>query len=186
MKRVSKSFYIATPIVAVVLAVVLVSGRFRASVQRGEVPPIMFFVMVPYLAVMSTLLYKAWAAIQDGHARTSPGRAVGFLFIPLFNVYWLFQVIWGFAQDYNRFRERHSIQGPKLPEWLFLGYTILLLVTPWVPIPTPLPLVLIVWFFSVISSTCDAVNSVASTIPSGVARIAAGEIVTVPRAAVSP
>ena len=159
MKRVSKRFYILAPIVAVVLAVIAVIAS-GSRIQRGEVPPIAFVILIPYLGVMMSLVYKAWAAIQDGYARTSPGKAVGFLFIPLFNIYWLFQVTWGFAKDYNRFRERHSINGPKLPESVFFGFAILVLVTPWIPAPTPLPLILLFWFFSVIASTCNAINAI--------------------------
>ncbi len=37
-----------------------------------------------------TLVYRMWAQIQSGHPRTTPACAVGFLFIPLFNLYWIF------------------------------------------------------------------------------------------------
>ena len=40
-----------------------------------------------YGGVVNVVLwYKAWAALQDGHARTTPGKAVGLLFIPFFTV----------------------------------------------------------------------------------------------------
>src|SRR5438128_808183 len=63
-----------------------------------------------YASIMSmVLLYKAWQSIQDGQARTTPGKAVGFMFIPLFNLYWIFQAIYGFAVDYNKYTQRHNI-----------------------------------------------------------------------------
>jgi hypothetical protein len=37
--------------------------------------------------VQMMLIYNAWSAINDGQARTTPGKAVGFLLIPLFNIY---------------------------------------------------------------------------------------------------
>jgi len=83
-----------------------------------------------YAVVLLTLIYKMWAAIQDEHARTTPGKAVGFLFIPVFNFYWVFQALWGFAQDYNRYLARHGLNLRKLPEGLFLTLAIL----SWIPI----------------------------------------------------
>lgn len=74
--------------------------------------------------VMIVLIYCMWKAIQDGHARTSPGKAIGLLFIPVFNLYWLFQICWGFSRDYNRFVSRHSLPASKLPEGLFLASNI--------------------------------------------------------------
>lgn len=36
------------------------------------------------------LLYRLWRLIPPEKARTTPGQAVGFMFIPLFNLYWAF------------------------------------------------------------------------------------------------
>jgi hypothetical protein len=49
------------------------------------------------------LLYKYWQIDQDGYSKTTPGKAVGFLFIPLFNIYWAFIAYGGLAGDQNRF-----------------------------------------------------------------------------------
>jgi hypothetical protein len=87
-------------------------------------------LLVPSLyvgVVLLVLYYKMWAAIQDGHARTSPGAAVGFLFIPFYGLYWIFRVISGFAADYNRYIGRYSLAVPKLPMWLFIAYPIVIL-----------------------------------------------------------
>ena len=59
--------------------------------------------------VLLTLLYKAWKAIQDGVTKITPGQAVGRLFIPLFNLFWLSKAVIGFADEYNRFAERHRV-----------------------------------------------------------------------------
>ncbi len=78
------------------------------------------------LVVLLVFIYKVWAAIQDGHARMSAGKAAGFLLIPFFNVYWLFQVIWGFAKDYNKYVDRHEISVSKLFEGLYLAFSVLI------------------------------------------------------------
>ena len=101
-----------------------------------------------------------WGAIQDGAARTSPGRAVGMLFVPFYNIYWLFQVYKGFADDFNAYRDQHSLQAAVLPAGLFLTYCILSLFS-WIPVVSFLIVVarLFVEVF-MIAKVCDAVNAI--------------------------
>ena len=100
-----------------------------------------------------------WESIQDGHARTSAGKAIGFLFIPFFNLYWIFQVLWGFSKDYNAYVERHALDAKKLSEGLFLACTILPLTTciPFLNFLTIIPYWIV--FTMVVSQVCDAVNA---------------------------
>ena len=55
------------------------------------------------VAIEYMLFYKMWAAIKDSQTSISPGKAVGFLFIPVFNLYWALLMVTGFAEDYNSF-----------------------------------------------------------------------------------
>lgn len=71
------------------------------------------------------LIYKMWAAIQGRGARTTAGKALGFLFIPFFNFYWYFQVYWGWTKDYNRIRESEDVQLPVMPEGIALAVCVL-------------------------------------------------------------
>jgi len=71
------------------------------------------------------LIHRMWAAIQvDTDAdivTTTPDRAVAFLFVPVFNLYWAFRVFWGWTQDYNRLTEWLRIDRPRrMPEDLGL------------------------------------------------------------------
>ena len=61
--------------------------------------------LICYMIFTYIYLYRAWQYIQDilGLARTTPGAAVGMLFIPFFNLYWIFNVFPGWATDYNRY-----------------------------------------------------------------------------------
>ncbi len=79
-------------------------------------------VLLGGIAAWLFLLHRAWSAIQDGQARTTPGKAVGFMFIPLFNIWWVFQAVHGFAQDFNRFRDRHRLPCEPLNESHFMAY----------------------------------------------------------------
>ena len=75
------------------------------------------------------LFYKMWVAIKDSQPPISPGRAVGFLFIPVFNIYWALLMLTGFTEDYNSFIIRRSIRTGKLPMTLFLIYAVLFMAT---------------------------------------------------------
>jgi len=71
------------------------------------------------------LLYQFWKVIQDGPARTTPLKAILFLFIPLFGIYWQFVAFWGLAQDMNAYLRQQNITGPKLDENLPLIYCVI-------------------------------------------------------------
>ena len=72
---------------------------------------------VGMLLCQCKLLYRCWEQVSDGNARTTPGQAVGLLFIPLFNFYWQFVAIYGLAQEMNRVIDVHQIpvRGPSAP-----------------------------------------------------------------------
>jgi len=78
--------------------------------------------LVCSVAIELMLFYKMWAAIADDQASVSAAKAVGFLFIPVFNIYWALLMLTGFAEDYNAFIQRRSIKTKDLPFALFLIY----------------------------------------------------------------
>ena len=47
------------------------------------------------------LLYRQWALLQEHGARVTPGKAVGFGFIPFYCFYWWFVAYAGLATDTN-------------------------------------------------------------------------------------
>lgn len=138
--KLSKAFYlgsiIGAPVVAIVIMIMgFVGAMGGAATGSEEAAQVglgamvgsfgLAMLMIVYACVVQmVLIYQLWAAIQDGQARTSPGKAVGFMLIPLFNLYWMFQAIHGFAQDYNKYIARHGIKVPQLEEKLFLFYPI--------------------------------------------------------------
>jgi len=121
--------------------------------EELAIPFLLFaFLAVIYVAVMiSILVYRLWIAIQPGHPRTTPGKAVGFLFIPLFNLYWVFQAYFGWAQDYNRYVQGAGIQSPPVSENMALTVSILVVASsiPYVGIlPAMVNLIFLGIFFS--------------------------------------
>lgn len=122
------------------------------------IAPFVFTLMILPLVV----IYKMWASIRDGnHARTTPGKAIGFLFIPFFNFYWLFQVWGGFPTDYNKYVERHRLNIPPLGPAIYTAYPVLIVlsVIPFLNILTAVAALFV--FLLIIAKTSDAVNRLA-------------------------
>ena len=91
-------------------------------------------------------VYRMWSAIQDGQARISPGRAVGLLFVPLLNIYWIFRVLPGYATEYNAYLGRHGSAAPPLSRGLILAAMLV-------------PVANVVLWWIVIGRICRAVNA---------------------------
>lgn len=60
------------------------------------------------------LLYRQWLLLQGHGARTTPARAVGFGFIPLFGFYWWFVAYAGLATDTNRHIQHLGITNVRM------------------------------------------------------------------------
>jgi hypothetical protein len=99
-------------------------------------------------------LYRAWSCLSRAGGTVSPGLAVGLLFVPAFNVYWMFRVFHGFAREWNYLTQYYedTRRGPRMSEGLFLAFCIVVLVLP------PVGLILI---FPVMASLCKAINFIA-------------------------
>jgi hypothetical protein len=124
VKRVKAGAWIAT------IFLCLIAGGAMAGIAatNARVTELLFVAWVPMLigAIMSlTYFYKGWAALQDGHARTTPGKAIGFLFIPIFSIYWMFIAIGAWGSEYNKFAGRNGVQGFRASEGLFPAHIIL-------------------------------------------------------------
>jgi hypothetical protein len=119
----------------------------------SKVTELMAAAPVPLLIAqiaMYVFIYKQWKAIDDGQARTTPGKAVGFLFIPFFNIYWIFNIFFGWVTDYNKYVQRYGIQTPQLQQglwWATLACAFLF------PIATPF------LYLYLIVVTCKAINA---------------------------
>jgi len=176
--RLRKGFYLGTlaaalgvPVLLNAAVIVLVLTEVWKSQRLHDLVPILILVGMGVLliiygaAVMCAFIYRMWAAIQDGHARTSPSRALGFLFIPLYQFYWVFQAYPGFAKDFNAFAARHSLNVPRLSPGLFTAYAILCIVAmlPWLDVLLS-PAIVIVGLI-LVARVCDAVNALPRTPP---------------------
>lgn len=96
-------------------------GGFVPLVLIAGVP-----VIIASTVLSSILLYHLWSLIQDGTARTTPGKAVGFCFIPIFGFYWYFVAYYGLAKDMNFYVVQRGIPAKPMNEQLVLVGVILL------------------------------------------------------------
>ncbi len=100
---------------------------------------------------MYIYLYRAWSCLKPGgFARTTPGAAVGMLFIPFFNLYWIFQAFLGLAKDWNKTMATYSDlkTAPRMPEGIFLTFCIGCFIPP----------VAFIMIFPVMSRICNGIN----------------------------
>ena len=121
-------FYLCQWIVLNVVAGFLIIGGFVVIANSGsrmyEGEVIATFAMfgmagiclvVPWI-FFYVLLYRCWSAIQHFQVRTTPGKAVGFCFIPFFNFYWNFVAYSGLVQDFNRVAEAEGRRDLRISE----------------------------------------------------------------------
>jgi hypothetical protein len=111
------------------------------------------------------LLYRLWAAIADGRPRATPAQAVGFLFIPFFNIYWLFQAWYGWTQDYNRYVAERGIRVAPRSGGLAVATCIFGLLSGF-PLFTPVAIIL---FFVLCNHAINGVNALAAATTNGAA-----------------
>ena len=99
-------------------------------------------------------LYRLWEVLQHGRPRTTPGMAVGLMFVPGLNVYWVFVAFYGLAKDWNRITNRYADlnRAPQMNEGLFLAYCCCSILVA--------PIGLILWF-PVMQQVCRAIGFMA-------------------------
>jgi hypothetical protein len=123
---------IATAVLGGILLAVLSEGfRFReddmavAIVIYGAI-----ILTTGIIAMVNSLgiIYHCWAVIQDGgRARTKPAEAIGFLFIPIFNWYWIFVAYKGLAEDMNNYQMNRNMNYQKVEDGLPTAFCVMTL-----------------------------------------------------------
>ena len=81
------------------------------------------FIIVHTISTL-ILLYKSWNVIEDGVTPVTAGKAIGFLFIPFFNIYWFFRVWGGYPVQYNNYLERHRLSVPRMNGAIYIVFAL--------------------------------------------------------------
>jgi hypothetical protein len=100
-------------------------GLMMAIQKEAYSTLIKTFIMADVFLILGVVIelvlyYRMWAVIQDDDI--PPAKAVLFLFVPFFNVYWMLTMLIGFAEEYNSLIEQRSIKIKALPVMLFVAY----------------------------------------------------------------
>ncbi|MDP0490150.1 MAG: DUF4339 domain-containing protein [Verrucomicrobiota bacterium JB023] len=101
------------------------------------------------------LLHRAWRIVQPAGASTTPGKAVGFLFIPLFNLFWYFIAYAGLAENWNRAMDtfEETANAPRFNKTYFFGFAIMAIV--FYPIG-------IIFYYFLFADICRGINYIAN------------------------
>ena len=90
------------------------------------------------LIFAALLLFRCWKALPEAHRKTTPGKAVGFLFIPFFNSYWVFMGFPALAKGYHSYGKQ--VNDPEIKDMSGLGIAYaVVFVLVWVVFFTPAP-----------------------------------------------
>jgi hypothetical protein len=180
--------FLAAVLVELICAVPVIGRgmRVREAFEHAQssFPPLLHENWVIALSALGTIvmllsavifllfIYKMWGALQDGRASTAPLPAALLLLVPVFNLYWIFKVIYGFAQEYNRLADRHRLNVPQLPAGLYLAFCLLAVLNVialglyWVDFSIPLiaSYLQAAVGLAVMYLTCQAVNRIPAEI----------------------
>ena len=118
---------------------VIIAMDIAGATIRPATVIVIFLITLPITVVAIVLScivhYKCWKAVPKEIARTTPGKAVGFLFIPFFNFYWAFVSYQGLAEDLNSAKggKNYRNLGIAIAILMILGWTI-----TWIPLVSTL------------------------------------------------
>ena len=122
MNNISKPFYLGSYLVSMIPAALLSLGALVAAgggrLKEDQLPFAVLGALISIYAfvVFLVLLYKMWKAVPATVVRTTPGRAVGFMFIPVFNLYWWFPALAGWARNWNAYAAKSEQALPGISE----------------------------------------------------------------------
>lgn len=125
-RRFDTGMFVIWPAVGLLLGLDLLVAASNEHNGTWQGPVLITVAVLAILAsaVMNMVfLYRAWAAIRSPFT-TSPGSAVGLLFVPLFNFYWIFQAFPGMASAYNAYVDHHEFRVPHLSRGWFLSFVL--------------------------------------------------------------
>lgn len=102
MRKISPIYAILFELIGLIAVISYEIARFNQPNDKDVIfigGLVTLLLYLPAVIATSILHYKCWKEIPVDVARTTPGMAVGLLFIPFFNFYWYFVSYEGLAED---------------------------------------------------------------------------------------
>ena len=149
------------------LCIVLVSCTVGLSLLVDLIPIVSLLTLplaVLALVFSAILHYQMWQAVPERFRRTTPGKAVGFLFIPFLNFYWYFPSYAGLAEDVSKATGRPSSYGLGVT---FAIMSIIAWFVVWIPFLGFLFIIakFVIWLLYVRSMARDINRMIESSVP---------------------
>lgn len=95
---------------------------------------LLYLALTVLLVVYSCiLLYRYWRVMQPYTTLTTPGKAVGFLFIPFYNLYWVFVAYHGLSKAIDSYIDSHPDTKAPRPQTPLVLVMAILFVISFVP-----------------------------------------------------
>ena len=165
-RPISKGFFLGSILGGLGISVVAAIGAIAAFAEweedLGAVLLLLALASLLYGAiVLMVFVYRMWASLPYGSGRTTPGAAVGLMFVPFYNMYWVFQVYLGWCQDYNRMAYAEGAPLPRMPEGLAMTLCIMTLLAAIPYIGMLFSLVNLVLMPIFVAKACDGINALA-------------------------
>lgn len=121
--------------------ITLGTSLFFVGLSQSVVDPgaILFFALISFVVAILALVFtlslhhRCWASLPQKYARTTPGKAVGYLFIPFYNLYWAFQSFAGLGADCVALARAKGLRGHDHLEGVGLGLAIAFCVSSIMP-----------------------------------------------------
>ena len=121
---VKKVSVVGNTMAAIIAGLLWIPFTLEPGDSSKDVAVMIFICLLISNIMLLRVLYKAWAALPASQARTTPGRALGFMFVPFYNLYWAWNAFAGFAQDFNRYVKQVDSQEPSQPDGFYIAFCI--------------------------------------------------------------
>jgi len=98
----------------------------KQSIERARITAIVAIALyytacLVFVIYCYTIIYRIWKSVQPFGVRTSPAVAIGFSFVPIFNLYWVFHVYYVWALNFNSKVRRFHPHLPPISTGLALS-----------------------------------------------------------------
>ncbi len=97
-------------------------------VAIGLVSMLGTLAMIAGIVFQLMLHHGCWRTLRADQPLTTPGRAVGFLFIPIYNLYWMFISFGGLGRELDRVLRVRGLRPAPFRSMAITGIAVLLLI----------------------------------------------------------